>query len=52
MVEITDLFRYLYIYENGGIYADSDILNIKPIDQWLSIINVTDYNGQLTQLII
>ena len=30
-----DLWRYMVIYEYGGIYADLDTRCIKPIDSWL-----------------
>lgn len=31
---LADVFRYLIIYEYGGIYLDSDVLLMKPID-WM-----------------
>ena len=33
--EITDFFRYCYLYENGGVYSDCDIFFNQPIDDWL-----------------
>jgi len=30
----TDLFRYLMLYSNGGIYADIDTKCLRPISQW------------------
>ncbi|ETO14472.1 hypothetical protein RFI_22901 [Reticulomyxa filosa] len=35
MVEKADLFRYIAIYEYGGIYADSDVECKVAIDEWL-----------------
>ncbi|ETO28741.1 glycosyltransferase family 32 protein [Reticulomyxa filosa] len=35
MVEKADLFRYIAIYEYGGIYADSDVVCKAPVDEWL-----------------
>ena len=34
--ERTDFFRYCYLYENGGVYTDSDTFNNKPLDEWIS----------------
>ena len=33
--ERTDFFRYCYLYENGGVYADTDIFFNRPINDWL-----------------
>ena len=33
--EQTDFFRYCYLYEHGGVYADTDIFFNRPIDNWL-----------------
>lgn len=31
----ADLWRYLIVYENGGVYADVDTSCSVPIDQWM-----------------
>lgn len=31
----ADLLRYLIMYVEGGVYADIDVENLKPIDRWL-----------------
>lgn len=33
-VERTDMWRYLALYTYGGVYADSDVKCLKPIDEW------------------
>jgi len=33
-VERSDLWRYLVVYQLGGVYADTDAYPKKPIDQW------------------
>lgn len=30
----TDMWRYMMLYAYGGVYVDSDVQCIKPIDQW------------------
>ena len=34
MVERTDVWRYVILLHVGGIYADSDVVAIRPIDEW------------------
>ncbi|KAH7342436.1 nucleotide-diphospho-sugar transferase [Rhexocercosporidium sp. MPI-PUGE-AT-0058] len=31
----ADLLRYLVMYVEGGVYADIDVENLKPIDRWI-----------------
>ena len=31
----ADLWRYLVIFQNGGVYADMDTSCLEPIDRWL-----------------
>ncbi|EKD15316.1 uncharacterized protein L3040_001683 [Drepanopeziza brunnea f. sp. 'multigermtubi'] len=31
----ADLLRYLIMYADGGVYADIDVENLKPIERWL-----------------
>lgn len=31
----TDFFRYCYLYEHGGVYADTDIFFNKSLDDWI-----------------
>jgi hypothetical protein len=33
-VERTDMWRYLALHTYGGVYADSDVRCMKPIDKW------------------
>jgi len=41
----ADFFRYLLIYSSGGVYADMDTSNLKPIKQWIPThINKTQVN--------
>lgn len=30
----ADIWKYLIIYINGGIYADTDIYPLKPLEKW------------------
>lgn len=34
-VERADFFRYLVVYHYGGLYADTDVTCLQPMDQWL-----------------
>ena len=34
-VERADFFRYLVVYHYGGLYADTDVTCLQPVDQWL-----------------
>ena len=34
--EISDFFRYCYLYENGGVYVDTDTFCNKPLDEWIT----------------
>lgn len=34
-VERADLWRYLVVLRDGGVYSDSDTLCVKPIDLWI-----------------
>lgn len=38
-VERADLWRYLALHKYGGVYADSDVRCIKPIQQWNAVNN-------------
>ncbi|ETO28277.1 hypothetical protein RFI_08854, partial [Reticulomyxa filosa] len=40
--EKNDLFRYIAVYEYGGIYADSDVQCLVPIEEWLLRYHVLD----------
>ncbi|KAJ5113789.1 hypothetical protein N7456_002323 [Penicillium angulare] len=31
----SDLFRYLILFEEGGVYSDIDTINLKPVDLWI-----------------
>jgi len=31
----SDLFRYCYLFVNGGVYSDMDNICLKPLDEWL-----------------
>jgi mannosyltransferase OCH1-like enzyme len=33
-VERTDMWRYLVLYQHGGVYADTDVYPLQPIDYW------------------
>ena len=33
-VQRADVFRYAVVHQYGGVYADIDVLNLIPIDQW------------------
>ena len=33
----SDLFRYYWLYQNGGIYMDADLMLYRPIDDLLSL---------------
>ncbi|KAJ3101805.1 membrane-bound alpha-1,6- mannosyltransferase Initiation-specific [Phlyctochytrium planicorne] len=33
-VERADFWRYLVVYMKGGVYADSDVLPVKSVDEW------------------
>ena len=33
--ERTDFFRYCYLYEHGGVYADADTYCNQPLDKWI-----------------
>ena len=35
IVELTDMARYLVMYELGGVYADFDVMFIRPVDDLL-----------------
>lgn len=32
----ADFFRYLIIFRKGGVYADIDTINLKPINNWIA----------------
>ena len=34
-VQRADIFRYVVIWEEGGVYADLDVEPVKPIDSWM-----------------
>ena len=34
--EISDFFRYCYLYENGGVYVDTDTFCNQPLDNWIT----------------
>jgi mannosyltransferase OCH1-like enzyme len=36
-VERADFFRYLVILRHGGMYADSDVECMMPIEQWKDV---------------
>jgi mannosyltransferase OCH1-like enzyme len=36
-VERADFWRYLVMYVEGGVYADTDVECIKPIDRWTEV---------------
>lgn len=36
-VERADLWRYLALHRYGGVYADSDVQCLKPIDEWNAV---------------
>ena len=38
--EKSDFFRYCYIWENGGVYVDSDIYCNQPLRNWISYQNL------------
>lgn len=31
----SDIMRYLVMYVEGGVYSDTDVTCVKPIDQWI-----------------
>ena len=33
--EKADLARYLYMYANGGVYADTDTVSMAPVSDWV-----------------
>mgnify|MGYP000005337360 FL=1 len=33
----ADLFRYCYLYTQGGVYVDVDNVCLKPLDEWLPL---------------
>lgn len=44
----ADFYRFLILYEYGGIYADLDILNIRTVDEWANYFNSIENNIILT----
>ena len=46
----ADLFRYCYLYKNGGIYTDCKMILRKPFREWISkneeYLLVEDYGGK------
>lgn len=34
-IQRADLFRYVVLYDAGGVYADIDVSCSVPIDSWL-----------------
>lgn len=59
-VERADLWRYLALHKHGGVYADSDVRCIKPINTWNALNNhdadlllgvvYTDSGGMVTRV--
>jgi hypothetical protein len=45
-VERADLWRYLALHKYGGVYADSDVRCMKPINEW------NDVNGHDADLLV
>ena len=45
-VERADLWRYLALHKYGGVYADSDVRCMKPIDEW------NEVNGHDADLLV
>lgn len=37
IIERVDIFRYVCLLENGGLFLDTDCLCIRPLDEFLSI---------------
>ena len=35
IVELSDIFRYAVVYDQGGVWTDSDVDLKKPLDQWV-----------------
>jgi mannosyltransferase OCH1-like enzyme len=46
----ADLFRYCYLYKNGGVYTDCKMILRKPFREWISkneeYLLVEDYGGK------
>lgn len=43
----SDIFRWYELYKNGGIYADMDILFIKPIDQLYNNLTLNNFSTMI-----
>eukprot|EP00041_Stephanoeca_diplocostata_P010169 m.161673 g.161673 ORF g.161673 m.161673 type:complete len:96 (+) comp18052_c0_seq3:1065-1352(+) len=41
-VEKADIFRYIIVYERGGIYADTDVTCKSPFSNWLNMFGFTE----------
>ncbi|KAI9334672.1 hypothetical protein DFJ73DRAFT_799041 [Zopfochytrium polystomum] len=37
-VQKTDLFRYLVLLADGGVYADADTVCLRPVDGWVAAV--------------
>jgi len=35
-IERADVFRYLVLHHYGGVYADTDVECVKPLDEWIT----------------
>ncbi len=35
-VQKADVFRYLVMWKEGGVYADVDVDPVKPVDEWMA----------------
>ncbi len=38
-IERTDLFRYLLLYREGGVYSDLDVVCARPLQQYLDLLH-------------
>ncbi|ETO16267.1 hypothetical protein RFI_21088 [Reticulomyxa filosa] len=50
IIEKADLFRYIAIYEYGGVYIDDDVLCKVPIEEWLDRYNTSLNSTTLGEL--
>lgn len=51
-VERADFFRYLVILRHGGMYADSDVECMMPIEEWKDVRGLLSFSFCCSRVVV